>query len=235
MKKYILSVALSILLSMPTVSADTSVYFGHDHSFRKMEFSESLGKNMLKDNSRHKVLFGGIMLTDVLGVEFGHGVTRFTPHNAGFKRFDIVNGQPICVRGMCNHNVYNSTGKITENYVDLVFKQKTDSVTKLTASAGVSFNKIDISRRLTDFGMFILKDPLYRQHVDYKASLRMSAGFEYMLHDNIGFRNKVTWINTRGLRASARNSKLPDGTHNSECAYKPRDSLLYSVGLFTEF
>lgn len=236
MIKSIISAILVFLVPCSAISDDMSVYFGHDYHFRKMEFSANRGKSMLKDLSRHKVLFGGIKFTESYGVEFGHGVTRFSPHNSTFNRGDTVNGSKICVRGHCTHNVYKTSGKITENYLDFIIRANPCSANefRLIASAGVSFNKINITRKLTDFGM-IPVNLRERKFVDYKANLRFSTGFEYMLHENIGFRNKFTWINTRGLRASVRDFEMPGGVSNKEYSYKAKGSVLFSIGLFSEF
>src|SRR6185503_5270735 len=237
LNKIILIFFLFSILAVDVRSDEPKLYFGHDYNFRKMEFSESLGKNMLKDLSRHKTLYFGVSFTDLVGAEFGHGVTRFSPYHSTFQRGDIVNGQQICVRGRCNHSVYRSSGKITENYFDVILRTKPLDVDELRfmGSIGVSFNKIDIRRKLSDFGMLHFPKMKERRFADHKASLRLSTGFEYMIHDNIGFRNKIVWVNTRALRAAVTDYEMPDGLSSQEYAYKSRDSILYSLGVFAEF
>jgi hypothetical protein len=203
-------------------------YIGADAQIRHMSFQKGYGDNLFKHDITQGNVFFGIPLTENFRIEAGYEANPETSRTVYLSRGDISAGSPVLTTRQ-----NTSTSRIHGPHLSLsaVMPIKNNPDFKLVGSLGVAHLTMNLTRNTNFFllgGIKVLPSALGETGVttfsQTKNILKLSLGFEYDISKNWGFRTLAGWENTKKFQMAS----LVDGTGS----VKPRNSMLYSMGVF---
>ena len=225
---------LTSSIATATVELPFKSYVGADAQIRHMNFEKGYGQNLFKHDITQGNVFFGVSLTENFRVEAGYeanpGKTRTSYIGIG----DVSAGVPVTQ--IANEEM--STTRINGPHISLaaVFPLKTIPELKLFGSIGVAHLKMNLVRNTSFFieddgtryasSLFPQYGSPVRTFLQTKNILKLNLGFEYDLSKDWGVRALAGWENTKKFNIPS----LETGTDDSRI--KPKNSMLYSLGVF---
>jgi opacity protein-like surface antigen len=200
----------------------TTPYVGADIQFRDMDFQSGFGDNLFSHHHPQGNVYLGAKLHEYFGVEAGFESTT-RQNKKSTLRIDSTNlGLPVTTAV----SKYNVTSLIRGSHLSLVGFFPVCDQRRLTliglAGAAALKASFKVVNFYTNTGVLAPMQEFNKR----KIVLRLGAGLEHMFACHWGLRGTVIWENTRKISAP---------TVSSAALVKPKDSLIYSLGVFTSF
>lgn len=224
----LLFITLGILL--PTITmGEISPYFGIDQQINKMRFKEGYGHNLFSKHYPQVNFYVGARFVDNFGIELGYVSTASKP------KLSILHANDIVLGAKVPHQLspikFLSYIKITGYHLGLVnFYAHPDwEKLRIVGGVGVSFLRAEAERYTISANNFNFQYN-YRTFKKQKSVIRLILAPEYKFQDHLGLRTSFCFINTSKMKIKAipiENSYTP--------IIRPKDSLIFSLGLFFDF
>jgi len=196
-------------------------YVGADVQYRSMDFQSGFGDNLFSHHEPQGNVYVGAKLHEYFGVEAGFESTTRQNKTSTLR----IGGSNLGVPVTAAISRYNVTSRIRGSHLSLVgFLPICDqNRLKLIGLAGAAALKA--SFKVVNFYSTGVLTPM-QEFDKRKIVLRLGAGLEHMFACHWGLRGTVIWENTRKISAP---------TVSSAALVKPKDSLIYSLGVFASF
>ena len=215
---------------MSCFSLDISPYVGVDGQLNRMPFKKGYGDNLFPKHYEHANLYAGIKLDGSFSLEAGY------ISEAVRSKYTKLYGRNGCLGvelpKFASPAIFQSYIKIRGYHVGFVntFCEPTWESVRILWGVGVGLLRAEAERKTIQIARPPLKLSSSRRFKKDKAVLRLMLASEYSLNNNIGIRASVMFIQT---------SKMVIKAYPIEGRYtpviKPKDSFIYSLGIFYEF
>jgi hypothetical protein len=239
-----------VLLAIPfTILADTKnplsliSYVGIDAQIRHMDFEKNFGGNILQHRYPQANIFAGVKFNDYFGIEGGYTFSKKQHSTRLHQPTDLVFGEvlPAINPSLISQvNQSRASSKISGwnanlmGYLPIFCKEDN---TQLIGSIGFASLKSRVHQLRITRNVFPEPfAPLSNTFTDttylkkHKAVLRLGAGMQHMVCDNVGLRFLAAWENTSKLKAYGQNP-----ARVSVAISKPQNSFHYGLGAFGTF
>ncbi len=234
-KKLALLAAPLVLLAASAATAESrwlgiTPYLGADAEIRHMDFQKGYGGNNIKHSLPQGNLYAGLRFNEYVAVEAGYEATKrkttSSTDGAGVVSFGLLIPALTTLQ-------YNTVAQAKAFHANLVGTLPICELYRLDliGSIGIARLKTKIVRTLVavDGIPFPVNDPdAVDKFVKRKSILRLGAGLQHMINCNWGLRAMLKWENTNKL-------KLISQTHPLDLSVKPKNSFIYSLGVFYNF
>lgn len=222
--------ALLILSPFSGFSLQLNPYLGFDQQLNRMRFKEGYGHNLFPKHYPQVNVYAGIKFLDPYGLEFGYISTASKHKISTLHTNDVALGARI--PNALSPITFLSYIKITGYHVSLVnfYSNETWENFRLMGGIGLSFLKAEAQRDTISVGRNLHLQYTSRQFKKQKTVIRLILAPEYRFKDNVGFRSSVCFIQTSKMKINA----MPEGGSFTP-SIRPKDSLIFSVGVFFEF
>lgn len=211
-------------------------YIGVDYQLNRMGFKNGYGNNLFPKHYKQINLYGGLKILDHLQIESGYvstfSKTKYVTHYEGAVSLGahiqsaispVVAKSYIKVSGYHLSFVRNFTPFENENF-------------RILGGIGLAFLKAEAYRHIISVGNPPIPGNI-RKFNKHKAVLRFMLASEYKFKNNLGIRGSFFFLNTSRMiiKASPRINPNPSVNKEHTPLIKPKDSLVYSLGIFYDF
>lgn len=248
-KKLALVVAPIVLLAASAATAENrfglTPYVGADAEFRHMDYHKAFGGNVINHNSPQGNVYAGVRLSEYLGVEAGYEATKRKTRRSTLKNGDILTGFTLDNPAAPAPDVYgfNTTTQTKGLHANFVGFLPICDLYRLQLIGMVGLARLKTKTTLTwetlndnsigpavptgqDINIFRAK----------KTVLRLGAGLQHMINCNWGVRGMVKWEASKKLKmSSTTNPAITFGNPLATLSIKPKNSVIYSLGVFYTF
>lgn len=244
-------IALANASEAINLNASIDSYAGFEAVARKMQFKKGFGDHIFDDKYYNQInMFAGFKISERVAIEFEREISikklesRSKDGETDFfgeKLKHIASG----FDDIKNH-IY-STSRISGYSISLVglfpvWKEKNIS---FISSIGMGYLKSNIKCTLTQIGesKIVLTNPseiiplqivavtksIYARRM---PTVRLSAGFQHIVNNNLGFRIIAAWENTHKIKIQGKDAITMRLVNEYA---KLKDSIIYKIGFFVPF
>lgn len=218
------------LLALMSISAYADNHFGNlryagaEVQLRRMKFKGGYGDNSLPSTARKENFFLGFVVNENLSLEAGFSNDDMKTRRSIIGAGDVINGAEL--PAAFSPGIFESRVRIKGPYLSLMHQCWVEG-TPITwlSGAGVSFLKATSERRTISVAGH--PEGANRKLLEHKIVLRLTAGAQYAINENLFARATLGWVNTRRIVISAHNG-LPN---RIKPKVKPRDSIILGIGV----
>lgn len=235
MKHRINQAAAGILLavSLPATAEMVSgfnPYVGAEAQYRHMPFEMNYGGNIFKKKYPQANFFVGNRFNEYFGLEFGYNTSKKKTRDVTLLPGQfIAGGDPIPV--IDGPNDIHSTSRISGISLSALGSLPVSIIDGLEALGSIGFTRLRVKFIYTEFGNNLVPAPAndnVRTFSGHQALIKLGAGMQYAILENLSVRAMVNWENTKRFQnLKAKESTTP--------AIKLRNSVVYSFGLKLAF
>lgn len=219
-----------LIFTMSCFSLDISPYVGVDGQLNRMPFKKGYGDNLFPKHYEQANLYAGIKLDGSFSLEAGY--VSEAVRSKCTKLYARNGCLGIELPQFASPAIFQSYIKIRGYHVGFVntFCEPTWESVRILWGAGVGLLRAEAERKTIQISRPPLKLSSSRHFKKDKAVLRLMLASEYSLNNNIGIRASVIFLQTSKMVIKA----YPiNGRYTP--VIKPKDSFIYSLGIFYEF
>lgn len=219
-----------LIYTMSCFSLDISPYVGVDGQLNRMKFKKGYGDNLFPKNYSQSNLYAGIKLDGSFSLEAGYASEAVRTKYSKLYETDCCLGADI--PKMLSPAIFKSYIKIRGYHLGFVntFCEPTWESVRILWGAGVGLLRAEAERKTIELSIPPVRLLSSRHFKKDKAVLRLMLASEYSLNNNIGIRASVIFLQTSKMVIKA----YPiNGRYTP--VIKPKDSFIYSLGIFYEF
>ncbi len=218
-------------LSNSAKAIEFKPYIGGDAllQWRQMDFTKNYGHNLFPKISPQLNFYTGILMNDAFSIEAGYEYTNSHTKHVTLREEDAFLGN---ILGPIISPVLFKTKFVIEGpHINTLLFYPLITEMKVFAGIGVSFLRATFKTRTLQYCNPPIQRNRLRTLSQFKSVLRLSTGAMYMFTENFGGRLTIGWENTKKICALPIDGYAPQ----AKSKVKPKDSIIYGVGIFTMF
>ncbi len=210
-------------------SYELTPYIGADCQLNKMRFKEGYGNNLFPKHYKQINIYSGVKINNDLSVEVGYTSEAVKNKYSTLKADDCCLG--ITVPARLSPAIFKSYIKIRGYHLSLIktYHHNQWDHLRLLGGVGLGFLRAEAQRDTVSVGYPPIKGNVRHFKKD-KAVLRLIVGSEYKFKNNLGARASLCFIQTSKMIIKAQ----PIAGRYTPII-RPRNSFIYSLGIFFEF
>ena len=227
-KLKIILALFTLLMPMGLCSYELNPYVGIDGQINRMHFKQGYGDNLFPKHYPQINLYCGIKFKDINSVEFGYISEAVKNKNVTLHKNDSALG--IIIPANADPALFRSYIKITGTHLSFLrtYKNGWDNF-RLVYGIGGAFLRAQAEREGLSFG-HPGRPGSTRHFKKQKVVLRLIVASEYKFKNNLGIRGSFCYLNTSRMIIKAE----PIAGRFTPII-RPKDSFVYSLGVFFEF
>lgn len=220
------------LFSAPTTSCEITPYIGIDGQINRMHFKNGYGGNLFPKHYPQINLYGGLKYDNSFAIEAG-----YVSEAVRSKCKTLYSGDSIwscagsSLPSELSPALFKTYVKIRGchlGFVNTWCEPQWDTF-RVIWGAGFAFLRAEAERNTVAISYPPIKGRVRRFKKD-KAVLRLMIGSEYQFKNNLGIRASLFFLQTSNMSIKAQPIA---GSYTP--IIKPKDSFVYSLGIFYEF
>ncbi len=226
---FLLIAILALSLSNKAFSVEFRPYIGVDKQLNTMRFKDGYGENLFPKRYMQANIYSGLSIDDSFKVEVGYISTKGKIKDSNLKTNDDCLGAKVPLE--LSPAIFKSQIKVTGHHLSFIsiYSRSEWSRARILFGAGAAFLKVEADRN----SLALSRPPVcgnFRKFKKQKVVLRLMVAPEYRFKNNIGIRSSVCFLRTSRILMVAEPLK---GAYTP--IIRPKDSFVYSLGIFFEF
>lgn len=217
------------LFSMPATSCEISPYIGIDGQINRMHFKNGYGSNIFPKHYPQINLYAGLRYDDSYALEVGYVSEAVKSKYTTLYTGDVVLGSTV-PRDL-SPALFKTYVKISGYHLGFVnnWCEPQWERFRVIWGVGFAFLRSDAERDNISIGNPPIKGNA-RHFKKEKVVFRLMVGSEYRFKNNLGIRASLFFLQTSQMAMKA---QPISGRYTP--IIKPKDSFVYSLGVFYDF